>query len=48
MSDVVGMFASKGNSRGVVHFTVDIYGTSTNLTTNCCWTRAMGDEQEPT
>ena len=46
MSDVVGMFTSKGNIRGRVHFMVDVPCTSTNLTTNRCWTRAMGGEQE--
>ena len=45
MSDVVGMFTSKGNIRGGVHFMVDVHGTSTNLTTNRCWARAMGGEQ---
>ena len=45
MSDVVGMFTSKGNIHGGFHLMVDVPSTSTYLSTNRCWTRAMGGEQ---
>ena len=36
----------EGHILWVLHLLIDVHGTSIKLTTNRCWTRAMGGEQE--